>query len=199
MTGPNPHPCTVTFRNVQYQDYHQLVNTVERHTRCSSAYCLRRKNGEEPSCRFDFPKELSDQSYVEFEEVNEEKIRATLSTRRNDDRLNSHTRMMLQHWRANVDLQVVVDVDVCARYMAKYVSKSEPRSKPATGILKDCVDRLQDTDQAASALKKAMIQVAGERDMGAQETAHLLLQEPLYRCTYSFVPVSLDGNRRINQ
>ena len=103
---------------------------------------------------------------------------------------------MLQHWRANVDLQVVVDVDVCARYMAKYVSKSEPRSKPATGILKDCVDRLQDTDQAASALKKAMIQVAGERDMGSQ--GHLLLQEPLYRCTYSFVPVSLDGNRKIN-
>ena len=198
---PNPHPCTVPFRNVQDQDedYHQLVNTVERHTRCSSAYYLRRKNGEkEPSCRFGFPKELSDQSYVEFEEVNEEKIRATLSTRRNDDRLNSHTRMMLQHWRANVDLQVVVDVDVCARYMAKYVSQSEPRSKPATGILKDCVDRLHDTDQAASALKKAMIQVAGERDMGAQETAHLLLQEPLYRCTYSFVPVSLDGNRRIN-
>ena len=42
------------------------------------------------------------------------------------------------------------------------MSKSEPRSKPATGILKDCVDRLQDTDQAASALKKAMIQVAGK-------------------------------------
>ena len=61
----------------------------------------------------------------------------------------------------------------------------------------DCVDRLHDTDQAASALKKAMNQVDGERDMAAQETAHLL-QEPLYRCTYSFVPVSLDGNRRIN-
>ena len=105
---------------------------------------------------------------------------------------------MLRHWRANVDLQVVVDVDACARYTAKYVSKSEPRSKPVTRILKECMDRLQDTDQAASALMKAMIQVPGEYDMGAQETAHLLLQEPLYRCTYSFVPVSLDGNRRIN-
>ena len=67
---PNPRPCTVPFRNVQDQDedYHQIVNTVERHTRCSPAYCLHRKNGErEPSCRFCFPKELSDQSYVEFD------------------------------------------------------------------------------------------------------------------------------------
>ena len=87
---------------------------------------------------------------------------------------------MLWHWCANVDLQVMVDVDACARYTAKYVSKSEPRSNPATRILKECMDRLQDTDQAASALMKAMIQVAGEYDMGAQETAHLLLQEPLY-------------------
>ena len=106
--------------------------------------------------------------------------------------------MLLQHWRANVDLQIVVDVDACARYMAKYIAKAEPRSQPATAILKTCVDRLQNTDQASSALKKAMIKVAGDRDVGAQKTAHLLLQEPLYRCTYSFVGVSLDGNRRIN-
>ena len=27
---------------------------------------------------------------------------------------------MLQYWRANVDLQIIVDVEACARYMAKY-------------------------------------------------------------------------------
>ena len=35
--------------------------------------------------------------------------------------LNSHNRMMLQNWRANVDLQTIVDVHTCARHdiMAK--------------------------------------------------------------------------------
>ena len=38
-------------------DYHRLVNSVERHTRCSSAYCLRQKYlGVPAECRFGFPK-----------------------------------------------------------------------------------------------------------------------------------------------
>ena len=42
-----------------------------------------------------------------------------------------------------------------------------------------------------------MIQSVGERDFSAQETAHLLLSLPLYRCTYSFVTINLDGGRQI--
>ena len=201
-SAPDPHPSSVPFRDVEDEDedYHQLVNSVERHTRCNAAYCLRHKKGEkELSCRFGYPQELREESSdIVFQQISGNKIRATLVTKRNDNRINSHNRVMLQHWRANVDLQIVVDVDACARYMAKYIAKGEPRSEPATGILKTCVDRLQDTDQASSALKKSMIKVAGDRDMGAQETAHLLLQEPLYHCTYSFVTVSLDESRKIN-
>ena len=51
---------------------------------------------------------------------------------------------------------------------------------------------LDNTDMASSALRRAMIQVAGERDMGSQETAHMLLGKPLYSYTYSFLCVSLD-------
>ena len=130
-SAPDPHPSSVPFRDVEDEDedYHQLVNSVERHTRCNAAYCLRRKKaGEEPSCRFGYPQELREETGVTFEEISEDKIRATLVTKRNDGRLNSHNRVMLQHWRANVDLQIVVDVDACARYMAKYIAKGEPRS-----------------------------------------------------------------------
>ena len=42
-----------------------------------------------------------------------------------------------------------------------------------------------------------MSQVAGERDIGSQETAHMLLGKPLYSCTYSFLCVSLDGSRKL--
>ena len=46
---------------------------------------------------------------------------------------------MLQNWRTNVDLQVIVDMTACARYMAKYVSKREPHSKAMDAIYADCV------------------------------------------------------------
>lgn len=38
---PNPHLCTISIHNVVdlEQDYQDLANTVERHTRCSAAYC----------------------------------------------------------------------------------------------------------------------------------------------------------------
>ena len=51
-------------------------------------------------------------------------------------RLNSHNRVMLENWRANVHLQVIVDEKACARYMTKYAAKGEPQSKSASEILK---------------------------------------------------------------
>ena len=122
------------------------------------------------------------------------KISAELVTKRNNHRLKSHNRVMLENWRANVELQVIVDRNACAWYMAKYAAKCEPRSKQASEILGSCMSRLQDNDQVSSAIKIAIIQVAGDRDMAAQQTAHMLLS------TYSFVffvTVFLDNSRKV--
>ena len=104
---------------------------------------------------------------------------------------------MLENWTANVDMQVIVDQNGCARYMAKYVAKGEPRSKQALEILRSCVSRLQDDEQVSTAIKKAVIKVAGDQDMGAQETAHVLLSLPLVGCTYNFVTVCLENSRKV--
>ena len=104
---------------------------------------------------------------------------------------------MLENWQANVDLQVISDEKACARYMAKYAAEGEPQSKSASEILKLSVSSLLDDDQVSTAIKKAMIQVAGDRDMAAQETAHMLLSLPLVGCTYSFVTVPLENSRKV--
>ena len=74
--------------------------------------------------------------------------------------------------------------------MAKNAAKSEPRLQSASEILSLYVNRPSNTDMATSALRRAMIQVAGERDLGSQETARMLLGKPLYSSTYSFLCVS---------
>ena len=117
----------------------------------------------------------------------------------NDPRINSHNRLMIQHWRANVDIQMIVDVEACARYMAKYASKGEPRSQPLSSIFKSSVDRLVDESDARTALRSAMVRSVGERDFSAQETAHQLLSLPLVSCTFSFVTLSLDGGRPLTK
>ena len=197
---PVPHPCSVSPCNVanQDEDYHQLVNTVQRHTHCSTAYCPRRKSGEqELKCRFEYPRDQQPSSTIKFEKLDNGTVRATLETKRNDSRLNSHNRVMLQHWRANVDLQIIVDVQACARYMTKYAAKGECRSQPVQTLYKSCVEHLNNNSDGRRVLRTALLRSVGERDFSAQETSHMLLSLPLFSCTYNFVTVALNSSRKV--
>lgn len=199
---PDPHPCSIPTENVLDldEDYSNLINTVQRHTRCSTAYCLRRKPGEpDLKCRFKYPQPTQSNSTITFERLGDGTIRATLTTKRNDPRVNSHNRLLLQNWRANVDLQIIVDIQACARYMAKYVAKGEPRSQAVSEIFNSCVSTQCDGSDARSVLHRAMIKAVGERDFSAQETAHMLLSLPLVSCSYTFITISLTGSRKITE
>ena len=200
---PVPHPCTLNVTSLgdtDDSDYHDIVNTVQRHTRCSPTYCLRKKPGQqEQKCRFDYPRPLQQASTLEFEKLPDGTVRASLTTKRNDPRLNAHNHLMIQHWRANVDLQIIVDVDACARYMAKYATKDEPRSQAVSSIFKSSVDHLSDNSDAHKVLRSAMVRSVGERDFSAQETAHQLLSLPLVSCSFTFVALSLDGGGQLRK
>ena len=77
---PAPHPSAVRIERVADldSDYHDLVNSVQRHTRCSAAYCLRKKPGQqEPQCRFNYPRPLQESSTLEFEKLDNGTVRAT--------------------------------------------------------------------------------------------------------------------------
>ena len=56
-----------------------------------------------------------------------------------------------------MDIQIIIDAEMCARYMAKYASKGEPRSQPVSSVFKWCVERLNSTSHAHTALRSAMI------------------------------------------
>ena len=62
-------------------------------------------------------------THFNYELLPHRKIGAELVTKRNYHWLNSHNRVMLENWRANVDLQVIVDKNACARYIGKYAAK----------------------------------------------------------------------------
>ena len=75
-------------------DYVDLLNTVQRHTHCSTAHCLKKKNSDGTlKCRFKYPFQHSTKTTLEFEPVsskdNSTKYCAKLVTKRNDSRINS--------------------------------------------------------------------------------------------------------------
>ena len=120
-----PHVCNKSYLEIEdhKEDLVDLIATCQRHTRCSTAYCLRKKKGK-LTCRFGYPKPLQPVTTLV-----EEKGVLNVLTERNDSLLNSYNDLQLSGWRANVDTQPVVSKDTVVGYIAKYASKPECRSK----------------------------------------------------------------------
>src|SRR6266545_2131933 len=84
---PDNHPCQKRSEDLNdyMKDYIELINKLQRHTRCSSN-CLRsnRQTGQQ-ACRFGFPKELVDQITI-----HDNNGHLKLTTARNDPLINPH-------------------------------------------------------------------------------------------------------------
>ena len=134
-------------------EYIELINKLQRHTRCSS-YCLRynRRTGKQ-SCRFEFPKELVDQTIIN----DDNNGRPELTTARNDPLLNPHDRIQLQGWRANVDLIPILT----KQYVSKYASEAEPRSLALSEVLYRALRSDNPNDPAVKAFQKLLIHTVG--------------------------------------
>ena len=120
----DPHICNKAYKDIVDfdEDLAQLVATCQRHTRCSSAYCLRESNGKQ-QCRFGYPKDIQLETNLELAEDGEIK----LTTARNDPLMNSYNPLQLSAWRANVDMQYCISRRKVIEYCA---TKTEPRSEP---------------------------------------------------------------------
>lgn len=203
---PSIHPCRQEYLNISHIDYDcdyvNLLNAVQRHTRCSTNYCLRRKQNESDlKCRFNFPFELCDKTKLEFEKVNTKdksvQYRAKIITKRNDSRVNNHPRMQLQGWRANCDIQIIIDHHACVEYLAKYATKGEPRSQQLKHAFNAVINDPELDNDSVKATKRLMMKSIGERDFSAQETMHQLLSLNLHSSTFKVKSFNLNGSRRV--
>ncbi|KAJ1518827.1 hypothetical protein ONE63_011559 [Megalurothrips usitatus] len=118
------HPCQKKLSEVLdiKRDLAELLNRVQRHTKCSEAYCLRiNKKTKKKECRFKFPRELLEYSQIVITPDND----VELLTARNDQYLNKFNDYIIQTWRANIDVSPVLSKRALVNYLAKYITKSE--------------------------------------------------------------------------
>ncbi|CAB4003587.1 Hypothetical predicted protein [Paramuricea clavata] len=160
---PNIHLCQKCHGDItdeeQNSDYIDLLNMVQRHTCCSTSYCRRKKSNEsELKCRFHFPFDHCPQTKLEFEKVNGKDdnmhYKARVVTRRNDSRVNNHQQLQLQGWRANCDIQVVIDHYACVKYLTKYAAKGEPRSSVLKDAFNNIMQKVGNNSDPHTAIKK---------------------------------------------
>ena len=83
-------------------------------------------------CRFDVHNwRIKFKTELVFEEIELKKGGtkwvAKIEPKRNDKRVSEYNAAILEHWRANINIQIVLDANTCARYTSKYVSKCEKK------------------------------------------------------------------------
>ena len=66
-------------------------------------------------------------------------------------------------------------------------------------IFAKIVRSLKDDNTSLKAVQKLLINSVGERDYPAQETCHLLLQLPMFKASWDFTVLSLDGSRAVQE
>ena len=80
--------------------------------------------------RFGYPYADCEETRLEFTELDSGDVKANLVTRRDGGNMNNHNRVLLRNWRANVDIQLLLDWEDALRYMIENVSKQETQSQP---------------------------------------------------------------------
>ena len=173
-----PHVCNKPYANVKdiNMDLVEMIATCQRHTRCSPAYCLKKKKKGVQECRFGYPKPLQP-----ITTINMEGSTPTLLTQRNDCLLNSYN---------------PVQLSACLHRQVR--SQIGASIQGLEGSVWQHPEVNEDNGSSLKMVQKLMISSVGERDYSAQETCHLLMGLPMYRASRDFVYLTLDGSRQVD-
>ena len=168
---------------------HYLVSKLQTHSHY--AYCT---NGFRKTCRFGFPhfacKETKNFNKIDFSKHNKGKFYETKRPH-NSTMINAYNPIILKHWRANMDLQLVCNAEGAAYYVCNYICKSEPDElRNALGQLIHSVFKNNPSLTKVQRLLKIGYCVLRHRQVSAQEAAYRLGNMKLIHCSRKTVFVN---------
>ncbi|CAB4001648.1 Hypothetical predicted protein, partial [Paramuricea clavata] len=103
----------------------------------------------------------------------------------NELRINNYNRTCLQAWRANMDIQYVLDVYACAMYIVSYISKAQ---KGMSELLRKAVDEAK---QGNTNIKQQVRDIGNKFlnsvEICAQEAVYVVLQLPMRKASRSVI------------
>ena len=143
---PDLHPSSVNplregsseNESAATDDFDGIANCVQRHKCRPKGYCKKKVSAGAGvpaafKCRFGYPFPECGQTRLELNELDNGGVKANLVTRRDDGNMNSHNRVLLQNWRANVDIQLLLDWEDAVRtWSSMYPNKKSGASRYLT-------------------------------------------------------------------
>ena len=119
-------------------------------------------------------------------------VTATIFLKRNPNelRINNYNRSCLLAWRANIDIQYVLDVYACAMYIVSYISKAQRGMSELLRIA--CEEAKSGNSSVKQQVRDIGNKFLNAVEISAQEAVYLALQLPMRRSSREvvFIPSS---------
>lgn len=180
-----PNPCIKYYSQIERQDhladYKNLINQCQLH-KCNS-YC---SGNAKKICRFGYPKNCSAESQFVYDPKREAFF---FQPRRNHPFMNPCSRLFLEIFRANMDIQAVSTPADMLYYLATYASKSESKSKSFLNEV-NSIANLPDLSSKEIITKLVMNSFAA-RSVSKQETSWFNSGQSLYSVSRKFKVINL--------
>ncbi|XP_078328660.1 uncharacterized protein LOC144623788 [Crassostrea virginica] len=98
-----------------------------------------------------------------------------------DMRVNSYNSIVLDAWKANIDIQYILDPYACAMYIVSYISKSQ---RGMSNLLNRAAKEAREGNlDIKRQVRHIGNQFLNSVEVGAQEAAYLVLQMPLTKAS----------------
>lgn len=170
------HPLTDSEVPVEPGSYEKMIS------------CLNELHQTQQEWKFeDFLQELQI-DYVTYIQIVRSSIsRPTVFLKRtvSECRINSYSNVLLRCWKANMDIQYILDPYSCVSYIVSYIAKGQ---RGLSNLLRDACDEARELDSdVRQQVRRIGNQFLSSVEIGAQEAAYLTLQLPLRRCTREVV------------
>lgn len=184
------HPSELRFSEIKAElkehDLINILNWVQRHTKCGGHSLRLDKKTKQFKCRYKFPQKLQSDSSIE-----ENNGMYQFCPARNDEYITRYHPLISLIWRANTDVSAIVGINGILHYIAKYVAKGEYASCSFVEILKGSCSKLSSNSPAKKAIINLFTSLLSERDYSAQEVSHILMGYDMFICSRNFVTVNL--------
>ena len=106
----------------------------------------------------------------------------------NELRINNYNTAYLQAWRANMDIQFVLDVYACAMYIVSYISKAQ---KGMSELLRNaCAEARKSNSTIKQQVRDIGNRFLNSVEISAQEAVYILLQLPMRKSSREVVFVN---------
>ena len=104
-----------------------------------------------------------------------------------ESRINNYNSLLMKCWKANMDLQYVLDPYSCVSYIVSYISKGQ---RGLSNLLMEACAEAQEFDSdIRQQVRRIGNQFLSSVEIGAQEAVYLVLQMPLRRCSRTVIYV----------